>query len=85
MMENSSNDTFASTLRSTRICSSMRAMISAFQTFIVIAFPKRNSVFGLVGLRTQTQNAAFFEKGPKRKPWPRGESRHRKNDRNAFF
>ena len=29
----------------------------------------------LVGLRTQTQNAAFFErKGPKRKPWPRGKS-----------
>ena len=29
----------------------------------------------LVGLRTQTQNAAFFErKGPKRKPWPRGRS-----------
>ena len=27
----------------------------------------------LVGLRTQTQNAAFFEsKGPERKPWPRG-------------
>ena len=30
-------------------------------------------VLGLVGLRTQTQNAAFFErKGPERKPWPRG-------------
>ena len=29
----------------------------------------------LVGLRTQTQNAAFFErKGPKRKPWPRGKA-----------
>ena len=27
----------------------------------------------LLGLRTQTQNAAFFErKGPERKPWPRG-------------
>ena len=34
---------------------------------------------GLVGLRTQTQNAAFFErKGPKRKPWPRGKSLNRK-------
>ena len=33
----------------------------------------------LVGLRTQTQNAAFFErKGPKCKPWPRGKSLNRK-------
>ena len=33
----------------------------------------------LVGLRTQTQNAASFErKGPKRKPWPRGKSLNRK-------
>ena len=33
----------------------------------------------LVGLRTQTQNAAFFErKGPERKPWPRGKSSNRK-------
>ena len=33
----------------------------------------------LVGLRTQTQNAVFFErKGPKRKPWPRGKSLNRK-------
>ena len=32
-----------------------------------------------MGLRTQTQNAAFFErKGPKRKPWPRGKSLNRK-------
>ena len=38
------------------------------------------------GLRTQTQNAAFFErKGLERKPWPRGKSINRKNDRNAFF
>ena len=41
----------------------------------------------LVGLRTQTQNAAFFErKGPKRKSWPRGKSLNRKKkDRNAFL
>ena len=33
----------------------------------------------LVGLETQTQNAAFFErKGPERKPWPRGKSLNRK-------
>ena len=32
-----------------------------------------------MGLRTQTQNAAFCErKGPKRKPWPRGKSLSRK-------
>ena len=37
------------------------------------------SAFSLVGLRTQTQNAAFFErKGPERKPWPRGKSLNRK-------
>ena len=36
-------------------------------------------VTDLAGLRTQTQNAAFFErKGPKRKPWPRGKSLNRK-------
>ena len=38
-----------------------------------------SAVRDLVGLRTQTQNAAFFErKGPERKPWPRGESLNRK-------
>ena len=32
-----------------------------------------------MGLRTQTQNAAIFErKGPERKPWPRGKSLNRK-------
>ena len=43
----------------------------------------------LVGLRTQTQNAAFFErKGPERKPCamaPREVFKSQKNDRNAFF
>ena len=42
----------------------------------------RPTTFGgsyLVGLRTQTQNAAFFErKGPERKPWPLGKSLNRK-------
>ena len=38
-----------------------------------------NRLLYLVGLRTQMQNAAFFErKGPKRKPWPRGKSLNRK-------
>ena len=47
--------------------------------------PKRSKMV-LAGLDTQTQNAAFFErKGPERKPWPRGKSLNRKNDRNAFF
>ena len=40
----------------------------------------------LVGLRTQTQNAAFFErKGPKRKPWPRGKSLNRKKWSQCVF
>ena len=33
----------------------------------------------ILGLRTQTQNAAFLErKGPERKLWPRGKSLNRK-------
>ena len=37
------------------------------------------SVSLLVGLETQTQNAAFFErKRPERKPWPRGKPLNRK-------
>ena len=33
----------------------------------------------IVGLRTQTRNAALFErKGPERKPWPRGKPLKRK-------
>ena len=40
----------------------------------------------LVGLRTQTQNAAFFErKGPERKPWPRGRSLNRKTWSQCVF
>ena len=40
----------------------------------------------LVGLRTQTQNAASFErKGPKRKPWPRGKSLNRKKWSRCVF
>ena len=45
--------------------------------------PQKNvtarDVTSLVGLRTQTQNAAFFErKGPECKPWPRGKPLKRK-------
>ena len=44
------------------------------------------TVSALVGLRTQTQNAAFFErKGPKRKPWPRGQSLNRKKWSQCVF
>ena len=40
----------------------------------------------LVGLKTQTQNAAFFErKGPERKPWPRGKSFNRKKRSQCVF
>ena len=39
-----------------------------------------------MGLRTQTQNAAFFErKGPERKPWPRGKSLNRKKRSQCVF
>ena len=42
--------------------------------------------FCLVGLRTQTQNAAFFgRKGPERKPWPRGKSLNRKKRSQRVF
>ena len=41
---------------------------------------------GLVGLRTQMQNAEFFERnGPKRKPWPRGNSLNRKKWSQCVF
>ena len=40
----------------------------------------------LVGFRTQTHNAALFErKGPERKPWPRGSLSIARSNRNAFF
>ena len=40
----------------------------------------------LVGLATQTQNAAFFErKGPESKPWPRGKPLNRKKESQRFF
>ena len=40
----------------------------------------------LVGLRTQTQNAALFErKGPEREPWPRGKSLNRKKRSQCVF
>ena len=46
-----------------------------------------NDPWGLAGLETQTQSAAFFErKWPKRKLWHREKSLNRKkNDRNAVF
>ena len=40
----------------------------------------------LVGLATQTQNAAFFErKGPQRKPWPRGKPLNGKKQSQSTF
>ena len=46
----------------------------------------KNKSTTLVGLETQTQNAAFFErKRPKRKPWHRGKSSNRKKRSQCVF
>ena len=53
----------------------------------IAQFPElRAWVPHLVGFRTQTQNAAFFErKGPERKPWPRGKPLKRKTESQCVF
>ena len=49
------------------------------ENFATFFTARKMSPGTLVGLRTQTQNAAFFERrGPKRKPWPRGKPLNRK-------
>ena len=51
--------------------------ISLSMSFFTVSFSRFTP-----SRRTQTQNAAFFErKGPERKPWPRGKSLNRKKKR----